>query len=153
MAYPKGNLFVQGNIGLGKRQGGATLLEVLVAITILSIGLLGLAGIQASGMKSNYSSFLRAQAAQFAYDMTDRMRANRDAARFGLYNLLMTDPSPTGTTVVDIDRAQWLADLATLPVGDGSINVTNDMATITVQWDDRRAGGNQTEQLQFATQL
>lgn len=152
MAHPSSPP-VTANAGLDRRQAGATLLEVLVTITILSVGMLGLAGIQAMGLKSNYSAFLHAQAAQFAYDMTDRMRANRDAARTGLYNLLLTDAAPGGATVADVDRVQWLADLATLPAGDGSINVANDVVTITVQWDDRRAGGSQTEQIQFVTRL
>ena len=138
-----------------RRQDGASLLEVLVAVTIISIGLLGLAGLQATGVKNNYGAFLRAQAAQFAYDMTDRMRANRVAARAGLYNLQMSDDPPEEQeTVQDLDRTQWLADLSTLPAGDGAISQGNDgKMTVTVQWDDRRAGGSQTEQIQIETRL
>ena len=61
-------------------QKGFTLVEVLVALVILSIGLLGVAGMQISGMKGNHNAFLRSQAQQYAYEMLDMMRANRDAA-------------------------------------------------------------------------
>jgi len=126
-------------------QAGASLLEVLVATVIISIGLLGLAGMQATGIKNTYGAFLRAQAAQFAYDMADRMRANRIVARAGNYNLLMSDDAPANSSaIVDADRIEWLADLATLPQGDGSINVTSDAITIVVQWNDSRAAGAAT---------
>lgn len=141
-------------MGQSRRQTGASLLEILVALTIVSIGLLGLAGMQANGVRNNAGAFLRSQAMQFAYDMTDRMRANRSAARSGSYNLSISDDAPAGATVPDVDRAQWLADLATLPSGDGAISVDNNgKLTITVQWHDRRAAVGQNEQIVVETQL
>jgi len=59
------------------RQSGFTLLEVLVAILVLSIGLLGLAGLMASSIRNNHSAYQRTQATWLAYDMIDRMRVNR----------------------------------------------------------------------------
>jgi type IV pilus assembly protein PilV len=59
---------------------GFTLLEVLVAVLVLSIGLLGLAGLQAASLRNNHSGYLRSQATILAYDYIDRMRANRDVA-------------------------------------------------------------------------
>lgn len=67
---------------------GFTLVEVLVALVILSVGLLGVAGMQISSMQGNHNAFLRSQALQYAYEMLDMMRANRDAATG---NLAMTD--------------------------------------------------------------
>jgi type IV pilus assembly protein PilV len=58
------------------RQSGFTLIEVLVAVVVLSIGLLGLAGLQAMGLRNSHSAYLRSQATLQAYDMMDRMRAN-----------------------------------------------------------------------------
>lgn len=139
---------------LSPRQRGATLLEVMVATVIVSIGLLGLAGMQATGVKSSYGAFLRAQGTQFAYDMLDRMRANRAEARNGLYNLTIAgDPPVAATTIANRDLIEWAADLATLPQGDGSVNVVNDVVTIVVQWNDSRAGGAAAANITVISQL
>ena len=55
---------------------GFTLLEVLIALLVLSIGLLGLAALQTIGMKFNHQSYQRTQAVFQAYDILDRIRAN-----------------------------------------------------------------------------
>jgi type IV pilus assembly protein PilV len=55
---------------------GFTLIEVLIAMLILSVGLLGLAGFQASSARNNTSAYNRSQATQLAYDLADRIRAN-----------------------------------------------------------------------------
>jgi len=74
-------------------QIGFTLIEVLIAVVVLSIGLLGLAGLQTTGLHSNHSANLRTQATLLAYDMTDRMRTNGAGAGSagGSYN----NPTPT----------------------------------------------------------
>ncbi|GAB6067345.1 hypothetical protein JCM13664_06630 [Methylothermus subterraneus] len=73
-----------------KRETGFTLLEILIAVLVLAIGLLGLAGLQTTGLHSNHSASLRTQATLLAYDMTDRMRANRAGFQGGFYN----NPTP-----------------------------------------------------------
>ncbi len=55
---------------------GITMIEVLVTMIILSIGLLGLAGLQLTGMRSVNSASLRTQATVLINDITERMRAN-----------------------------------------------------------------------------
>ncbi len=136
-----------------RRQRGVSLIEVLVAMVVLSIGLLGVGALQTSGLRVGQSSFYRAQAAQFATDMADRMRANLGDARN--YGLAITDPAPTGTTVLDRDRADWLTKLRTLPGGGGAIAVDlgTNTVTITVQWDDSRAGGAANETFTLVTRL
>lgn len=62
------------------RQGGFTLIEVMVAIVILSFGLLGVAGLMVNGLQFTHSAQQRAAATQLAYDMIDRMRSNQAAA-------------------------------------------------------------------------
>lgn len=57
-------------------QGGTSLLEVLIAVVILSIGLLGLAGLQVASLRVNQGALQRSQATTLAYDMLDRMRAD-----------------------------------------------------------------------------
>lgn len=55
---------------------GFTLVEVLVAVVILAIGLLGLASMEATGLNYNQSAYSRSQATQLAYDIADRIRSN-----------------------------------------------------------------------------
>lgn len=137
------------------RQAGFSLLEVLVAIVIMSLGLLGLAALQATGLKNNYSAYTRSQAALYAYDMIDRLRVDRQAALAGSYNLTLAASAPTGSTLADTERANWLAQLASLPAGDGSISVTTaGVVTIVVQWNDSRAtAGSSTASLQVVSQI
>ena len=122
------------------RQSGFTLLEILVALIILSIGLLGLAGLQATGLRSNHSGYLRSQATIFAYEMADRMRANRAVAIAGNYNIDFSDGVPSGTEIQNVDRRDWLNTLAaSLPSGDGQIDCDNTgLCTIEIQWVDNR---------------
>jgi type IV pilus assembly protein PilV len=65
---------------------GFTMLEVLVAILVLSLGLLGLAGLQTLGLRNNTGSAQRTIATQLAYDISDRMRANYASVLAGDYN-------------------------------------------------------------------
>lgn len=136
-----------------ERQSGFSLVEILVTLVVLSLGLLGVLGLQVTGLQRNDGAYLRTQASLYAYDIADRMRANRNNALSGTYNLLMSDAAPSGTGIANVDRAEWFTDLGTLPGGDGSINVTNNMATIVVQWNDSRAGGSQTASVTVRTLL
>lgn len=136
------------------RQKGFSLLEVLVAIVVLSVGLLGLAGLQVVGLQSNYSSYLRSQASILSYDIADAMRANRTAALSGSYVIALAD-TPAGTSVAATDLIAWRANLAAaLPSGTGAIArpvATANRFTITLQWNDSRAGGSATQQ--FVTMI
>jgi len=82
-------------------QRGFTLLEILIAIVIFSIGLLGIAGLQIAGMRFTHGSQLRSAAVLQAESMADLMRANAFAVRRGLYNAVnypggaMPDDFPT----------------------------------------------------------
>lgn len=59
-----------------KGQGGFSLLEVLVAVLVLSVGLLGIAGLHVFGLRSNLEAQFRTQATFLAQEMADRIRAN-----------------------------------------------------------------------------
>ncbi|HTT09568.1 MAG TPA: type IV pilus modification protein PilV [Burkholderiaceae bacterium] len=135
------------------RQRGLSMIEVLVAIVIISLGLLGMAGLQAASLRGSQGAVYRSQAMQFAADMAERMRGNLGDARN--YAIALGDPVPTGTTVTDLDRADWLARLATLPAGTGAIAVdtVNNVVSITVQWDDSRAGGDAQSQYTLVTRV
>lgn len=126
---------------------GFSLIEVLVALLVLSVGLLGLAALQTVALKSNHSAYHRSQATFLAYDMLDRMRANRNAAMAGDYNIAMNESPASGTTVAAQDLTDWINnDVAQyIPSGDGAISCdANGLCTVTVQWDESRAGGTAT---------
>ncbi|TDR43105.1 type IV pilus assembly protein PilV [Tahibacter aquaticus] len=72
---------------------GFTLLEVLIAVVILGIGLLGLAGLLMVSVRTNQSAYLRTQASFMAQSMADRMRGNLRGIWAGSYNATV----PTGS--------------------------------------------------------
>ncbi len=59
-----------------QKNSGFTLIEVLITVIVVSIGLLGLAGLQISGLRANMSSEDRSKATLLANDIAERMRAN-----------------------------------------------------------------------------
>lgn len=140
-------------------QGGFSMVEALVSLLVLSLGLLGLAALQSQGVKTTHSAYLRSQAALYAYDILDRMRANREAARAGRYDLTLsaTTPAcnPSAYDIVNCDLAQWRANLSSLPDGTGAVtyDAATQLATVTVQWNDERAGGSTTASLTIQSQL
>jgi type IV pilus assembly protein PilV len=140
---------IQGNRGF-------TMVEILVTIFVMAIGLLGLAGLQAGSLKSNTSAYTRSQAQLLAYDMLDRLRANREGVANGVYDDLMaTTPSDpncilSGCSVAQMaqhDAYEWSTRLAQLlPSGTGTVTGTGtgSVFTITVMWDDERTGATGT---------
>lgn len=139
---------------------GFTLIEALVALLTLSIGLLGVAGLQLLGLKANFSAGSRTQATYLAYDIADRMRANRTDALAGNYNIAL-GAAASGTGTANLDKAAWKSALASsLFQGDGSVSVdVNGVATIVIQWNDARGNsplqiaGGDTLTFQTSTQL
>jgi len=136
---------------------GFTLIEVLVTLVVLAIGLLGLAGLQASSLKHNNNAYQRTQATLLAYDILDRMRANPMGIEARSYDsvdtgISLTDPgcintSCTPAQLATSDAFEWAARLtAALPSGRGIITGTADNApfTVTVMWDDMRTGATGT---------
>lgn len=119
-----------------KTQRGTTLIETLVALVVLSVGLLGIAALQMTSLRNNRGAHLRSQAQVMAYDITDRMRANRTDALANAYVIALT-ATPTGAGLVLTDLQQWKNTLAAaLPGGDGAIERDGDMFRITIQWTD-----------------
>ena len=138
---------------------GFSLLELLVALLVLSVGLLGLASLQATTMRFNHSAYLRAQATSLAYDLVDRMRANRDQALQGSYDLAdFPEPLPVcgavaGTSVAELDVSGWQSAVAcSLPGGVGRIARDEELFMIAIRWD---AGGSRDDPagFEFSTRL
>jgi len=139
----------------GKRQHGFTLLEVLIALLILSIGLLGLAALQTTGLRSNQMASMRTLATEAAYDITDRMRANPVGVAAGEYVIALgdapADTSATGTALTDLNA--WRERVERLPGGASEITQCDGTSTpacdglthvITVYWDEARTGATGT---------
>lgn len=133
---------------------GFTLLEVLIAVLVLSIGLIGLAGMQMLGVKNNNSAAMRTQSVFLAQDISDRMRAN--IANASSYVLTGTPACAgvcnittgcSGAQLAAYDICQWRTEVATLPGGVGHItqvDAANNIYRIRVMWDDERTGATGT---------
>lgn len=67
-------------MSMKSHEQGFTLVEVLVALLILAIGLLGMASLMMTSLSSNHSAYQRSQASMLAYDMAERLRLNRTQA-------------------------------------------------------------------------
>lgn len=68
-------------------QRGVTLLETMIAVMVLSIGLLGVAGLQTTNLKNSQSAHQRTMAVMLTTSMAERIRANPATARTGAYAL------------------------------------------------------------------
>ncbi|MDZ7841003.1 MAG: type IV pilus modification protein PilV [Gammaproteobacteria bacterium] len=126
------------------RQSGFSLIESLVTLTILSIGLMGLAFLQAQGMQLNTSAYARTQASVLVGDIIDRMRLNSanaadyDTGSFSPGSSPASNCTITGAPDADNDRYCWYGRLqSALPEGDGAISVNGNVVTVTVSWSER----------------
>ena len=139
-------------------QRGFTLLEVLIALLVLSIGLLGLAALQTTGLRSNQMASMRTLATQFTYDITDRMRSNPAGVANGVYvvalgvtpnaSTLPWTATDTPTTTALNDLTDWRSNIANrLPQGTSDITVCDTTTLpacaevthiVTVYWNESR---------------
>lgn len=134
-------------------QSGISLIEVLVAIFVLAIGMLGMAALQMASLRANQSSYERSAAVMAAYTMIDRLRADLTAARAGSYNLTLGEgcAAPGGSTFPETQLAAWLAELQTSmgPSACGGVTCSAGAAScvISVRWDDSRVQGGLSNQI------
>jgi len=136
------------------RSPGFTLVEVLVALVVLTIGMLGIAAVYLEGLRSSRVALLRSQAVVLAADMADRIRANRYVPT----GAMTYDPTTTTALARDAcdkttdatstctpaqmfanDLARWQAAIQSrLPGGTGTVafDIVNTIPTytVTVSW-------------------
>lgn len=133
-------------------QSGSSLMEILIAIVITVIGLLGIAGLQINALKYQQTSSQRSEAMQSAYDMADRMRANRVASTATVANpyqyvtaYATTVASPpvrpvcagicTNAAVAADDQADWLLNLSRRLVGGAGYITPRPGGVFGLDWD------------------
>lgn len=131
----------------GRRQRGVSLIEVLVAMLIVSLGVLAMAGLLATASRYGRTSEFRAVATLLANDMADRIRANKAALlestsaydMTGDYSSWADEPADAADCVdtseckadeiAALDRAAWGQSVfAGLPGGAGFVSVSEAMA-------------------------
>lgn len=129
-----------------RRARGLTLLEVLIALVILSIGMLGLAGLQAGGMRVNQGSSYRFRASELAAELADLMRANRSTFATAAGTTCSGCSPSSPPTFTSAPLSDWVSNrLALLPGASCDFNVDGSgNATITIKWNDQRAAGSGT---------
>ena len=155
----------QGPIAMAKKQHGSTLIEVLIALLVLSFGMMGMAGVQSVSLRGNQAAYFRTQATSLSMDIVERMRANLTAVGAGDYNNVSGGETASCFTAAGCTSAQmaaqdindWLAQVtALLPGGtavvcldsggdDGTAAAvacdnTGAIYAIKIWWDDNRDG-------------
>jgi type IV pilus assembly protein PilV len=135
------------------RTKGFTLIEVLIALFVLAIGLLGMATLMMASMQSSQGASQRSAATVAAYDLAERMRANRTQAAVAAspyagnpataaLPLCFTDnTNTTGCSNADnvlLDRAQWTANLRNaIPDAEASVQqINNTTFCVVIFWQE-----------------
>lgn len=146
-------------------QSGVGMLEVLIAVLVVSIGFLGMAALQAKALSTNNSAMARSMATIATYSIFDAMRSDLASAETGAYNTsntpVVANACPdAGGTLASQQLHLWCKQLgdalgATASTR-GDIACTNTgRCTVTVQFDDSRAGvgGSATQKVTTVTHL
>jgi len=143
-----------------RAQRGVGLIEVLIAVLVLSIGILGIAALQTRALADNGSSMNRSAATAATYSILEAMRLDRVNALAGAYNTaaaLKTDNCPAaGATLATYQLNKWCSQqlasfLGNVSTTQGTINCTAaGVCTITIQFDEGKATGG-SNQFQLTT--
>ena len=123
---------------------GFTLIEVLVAMLIIAVGMLGVAALQFKGLQYNHDAYIRSQINFLAYDIADRIRLNRADAGSYLADYTVPATEPTGCNHAagadaENDLACWrqLVFRSIPPGSTASISANGNFYTITLGWVDK----------------
>ena len=124
-------------------QRGFGMIEVLVAVLVLAIGLLGMASLQSNGIQMTTGALSRTQAVLLTEDLIERARANRQ--RVANYAVTAGNApdcdltySVANAAVASEDVAEWRNSVSCLlPGGDASVEVDGNVMTISISWEAR----------------
>jgi type IV pilus assembly protein PilV len=119
-------------------QRGFSMVEVLVAAVVLSIGMLGLAGLQMRTLRNNQSALERAVAVVEIHAMADALRADRVNASNNLFDIALDDADPAGATFAEVVVADWRENLVTELGANatGAVDCNGFVCVITVRWEE-----------------
>lgn len=139
-------------------QQGSSLIEVMIALFLLAIGLLGVLSMQTQAVQRNQNAYLYSQASMLAADMYERVRSNqRSRLAYGIPYDQDPEaiPSCAGNAaqicssgdIVSWDINVWKNSISTLlPLGAGSIDYSGDGIVIRVRFatdfDEDEAGNS-----------
>ena len=130
--------------------GGFTLIEVMVAVLVLGIGLLGFALLQTTSVRFAQSANQRTQATNLAYDLLDQMRSNRvqaveyTTATFASGATGTACARAVGTVAIATNIARWQCKVRAV-LGEGSsatVTYAGVVANVTINWGDQRWEGD-----------
>jgi type IV pilus assembly protein PilV len=156
-----------------KRQTGIGLVEILIAVLIMSLGFLATAQMQIQSMRNSRSSYYQSQAYFLANDIIDRMRTNIDGVATGFYDNVQTTAAATNpgcstkvcsdNELAQQDLYEWSANLhdlngasnfvSTLPStekipANGTITtLANGIYAVKMTWSDIINGSDQKQSL------
>jgi type IV pilus assembly protein PilV len=134
-----------------KAEAGFSLVEVLVAMLIISIGVLGIVALQSLALRNTGSSMERSQAVIQTYSYLEILRANRDEAIISALDIKPMTCDPLNRPETEVIQRNWLEQLHET-LGPGACGFVDcrggGQCTIIVQWNDTRAeGGSEAQQL------
>jgi type IV pilus assembly protein PilV len=131
---------------------GMTLLEVLIAVIILSVGLLGVAGLQTTNLRNSQSAHQKTMAVLLASGMAERIRANRVLALSGSFALSKTCSSLSSTSSIQqLEQKNWIDEIraslgsVATTCGEVTYNAGTRTYIVTVYWDDSKALGGRVD--------
>lgn len=140
------------------RQRGVGLIEVLVALFLLSVALLGMARLQLETMQDQRLSYNRTVAQLLVQEMAERIQASPgaidDYAVTNIQGRTLSDGCSAGCTSGELasqDLDDWQSNLqnSTLPSADADIAVVDNEVTLTLRWQDARSGESREEVFMF----
>ena len=136
-------------------QKGFGLVESLVALIVVSVGMIGIAVLYGQGLSTSRSALYRTQAVNLVSDMADRVRANRrGGASYGAAGADSNCDAGGNTDCTTGQQAahdiwEWQAQVeALLPGGVGTVDhetTTPPTYTINVQWQEPVGGAQEVE--------